>query len=63
MLGIATVYDRTPFFFFSDQYDVWMEYAGYATEGAEVGFRGDPAAGEAAEFIAFWLREEKLLAG
>lgn len=62
MLGITTVYDRTPFFF-SDQYDVWMEYTGYATEGAEVVFRGDPAAGEAAEFIAFWLREEKLVAG
>ena len=62
MLGNSTAYSRTPFFF-SDQYDVWMEYTGYATEGAEVVFRGDPAPGEAAEFIAFWLREEKLVAG
>ena len=40
-----------------------MEYTGYATEGDEIVFRGDPAAGETAEFIAFWLREDKLVAG
>ncbi len=40
-----------------------MEFTGYATDGAEVHFRGDPTAREAAEFIAFWLREEKLVAG
>lgn len=59
MLGITTVYDRVPFFF-TDQYDVWMEYTGYAADGADVVFRGDPAAGE---YIAFWLREGKLVAG
>ncbi len=59
MLGITTVYDRVPFFF-TDQYDVWMEYTGYAADGADVVFRGDPAAGE---FIAFWLRDGKLVAG
>lgn len=62
MLGIATVYDRVPFFF-TDQYDVWMEYTGYASAGAEVVFRGDPTSGEAAEFVAFWLRDGKLVAG
>lgn len=30
MLGITTVYDRVPFFF-SDQYDVGMEFTGSAT--------------------------------
>ena len=44
-------YDRLPYFF-SDQYDVGMEYAGYATDWDEVVFRGDL---DAREFIAFWL--------
>lgn len=30
MLGSATVYDLVPYFF-SDQYELGMEYAGYAT--------------------------------
>lgn len=62
MLGMPTGYDRIPFFF-TDQYAVWMEYTGYETEGADLVFRGDPADGESAEFIAFWLRGEKLVAG
>lgn len=62
MWGIPTVYDAVPSFF-SDQYDVWMEYTGYATDGAELVVRGDPTTGAGAEFIAFWLREEKLVAG
>lgn len=62
MLGMPTSYDRVPFFF-TDQYDVWMEFTGYATEGADLLVRGDPGAGETAEFIVFWLREEKLVAG
>lgn len=59
MLGMRAVYDRVPFFF-TDQYDVWMEYTGYAADGAEPVYRGDPAGGE---FIAFWLRDGKLVAG
>ena len=51
MLGQAVSYDRIPYFF-SDQYDVGMEYSGFATEWDEVVFRGDPAS---REFIAFWL--------
>ena len=59
MLGRSESYDRIPYFF-SDQYDVGMEYAGYATDWDEVVFRGDP---KSREFIAFWLKEERVLAG
>ncbi|HET9184889.1 MAG TPA: FAD-dependent oxidoreductase [Solirubrobacterales bacterium] len=58
MLGRDEPYDRVPYFF-SDQYDVGMEYCGYATSWDRVVFRGDPAS---REFIAFWLREGRLLA-
>jgi 3-phenylpropionate/trans-cinnamate dioxygenase ferredoxin reductase subunit len=40
----TAVYERVPYFF-SDQYDVGMEYAGHSALGDEVVFRGDPAAG------------------
>ena len=43
MLDKPAGYDRLPYFF-SDQYDVGMEYSGYATEWDEVVFRGNPAA-------------------
>jgi 3-phenylpropionate/trans-cinnamate dioxygenase ferredoxin reductase component len=59
MLGQDAVYDRVPYFF-SDQYDVGMEYAGHSAPGDEVVFRGDPAA---REFIAFWLRDGRVAAG
>lgn len=59
MLGRDAPYNRIPYFF-SDQYDVGMEYAGYATEWDEVVFRGDPAS---REFIAFWLKDDHVLAG
>jgi 3-phenylpropionate/trans-cinnamate dioxygenase ferredoxin reductase subunit len=59
MLGLDVVYDRIPYFF-SDQYDVGMEYSGFATEWDEVVFRGDPAD---REFVAFWLREQRVVAG
>jgi 3-phenylpropionate/trans-cinnamate dioxygenase ferredoxin reductase subunit len=59
MLGSDVVYDRVPYFF-SDQYDVGMEYAGHSLPGDEVVFRGDPAA---REFIAFWLRDGRVTAG
>ncbi|MBO0692254.1 MAG: FAD-dependent oxidoreductase [Acidimicrobiaceae bacterium] len=58
MLGITTVYDRTPYFF-SDQYDLGMEYRGWAPTFDEVVFRGDPSGGE---FIAFWLDEGRVVA-
>ncbi|MER5781327.1 FAD-dependent oxidoreductase [Streptomyces mobaraensis] len=61
MLGEEVVYDRVPYFF-SDQYDVGMEYSGYAPPGSydQVVCRGDVGK---REFIAFWLREGRVLAG
>jgi 3-phenylpropionate/trans-cinnamate dioxygenase ferredoxin reductase subunit len=59
MLGNDQPYERVPYFF-SDQYDVGMEYSGYAAEWDEVVFRGDPAS---REFIAFWLSGGRVLAG
>ncbi|QKW18977.1 FAD-dependent oxidoreductase [Kitasatospora sp. NA04385] len=61
MLGKAAVYDRVPYFF-TDQYDLGMEYTGYAEPGGydRVVFRGDVAG---REFIAFWLSGGKVLAG
>jgi 3-phenylpropionate/trans-cinnamate dioxygenase ferredoxin reductase component len=59
MLGTGQPYERIPYFF-SDQYEVGMEYSGYATDWDEVVFRGDP---ESREFIAFWLRDRRVLAG
>ena len=59
MLGEEVSYERVPYFF-SDQYDVGMEYAGHGRSGDEVVFRGDPAT---REFIAFWLRDGRVEAG
>jgi 3-phenylpropionate/trans-cinnamate dioxygenase ferredoxin reductase subunit len=51
MLGRTDPYDRLPYFF-SDQYDVGMEYSGLADAEARVVVRGDLAAREA---VVFWL--------
>jgi 3-phenylpropionate/trans-cinnamate dioxygenase ferredoxin reductase component len=59
MLGRDVAYDRIPYFF-SDQYDVGMEYSGFATEWDEVVFRGDP---EGREFVSFWLHKQRVVAG
>ena len=59
MLGNEAPYERVPYFF-SDQYDVGMEYSGYATDWDEVVYRGDR---EAREFIAFWIKDGRVLAG
>ena len=59
MLGARVAYDRIPYFF-SDQYDVGMEYSGYAPTWDAVVMRGDPVT---REFIAFWLRDGRVLAG
>jgi 3-phenylpropionate/trans-cinnamate dioxygenase ferredoxin reductase subunit len=59
MLGQDVVYDKVPYFF-SDQYDVGMEYAGNARPEDEVVFRGSVGSGE---FIAFWLRGGRVTAG
>jgi 3-phenylpropionate/trans-cinnamate dioxygenase ferredoxin reductase component len=39
--GAGQVYDGTPYFF-SDQYDMGMEYSGWATGYGRVVFRGRP---------------------
>jgi 3-phenylpropionate/trans-cinnamate dioxygenase ferredoxin reductase subunit len=59
MLGEAVSYERIPYFF-SDQYEVGMEYSGYATEWDEVVFRGSRDAGE---FVAFWVKDKGVVAG
>ena len=58
MLGRAAVYDRLPYFF-SDQYDVGMEYTGFAPTWDRVVFRGDRAS---REFIVFWLVGDRVAA-
>jgi len=58
MLGRRIPYDKTPYFF-SDQYDLGMEYRGWAPSFDEVVFRGDPAQHR---FIAFWLQHGAVLA-
>lgn len=59
MLGGAEPFDRIPYFF-SDQYEVGMEYSGFAREWDRVLYRGDPAT---REFIAFWLAGDRVVAG
>lgn len=60
MLGRGVPYDRVPYFF-SDQYEVSIEYRGDATEADRVVFRGEPAA---RTFYAFWLDGEgRVVAG
>ncbi|HEV7212722.1 MAG TPA: FAD-dependent oxidoreductase [Blastococcus sp.] len=59
MLGQDVTYDRVPYFF-TDQYDLGMEYSGLAGPGATVVYRGDPDSGE---YIAFWLEDGRVTAG
>ncbi len=62
MLGNAASYDALPYFY-TDQYDLGMEYVGYAPPGSysQVVVRGDL---QAREFVAFWLdAESRVLAG
>jgi len=61
MLGQDVAYDLVPYFY-TDQYDLGMEYAGYVEPGGydQVVFRGDV---QRREFIAFWLAGGRVLAG
>jgi NADPH-dependent 2,4-dienoyl-CoA reductase/sulfur reductase-like enzyme len=57
--GDDAEYRELPYFF-SDQYDLGMEYLGHAASSARVVVRGDLAA---REFVAFWLdADDRLLA-
>jgi 3-phenylpropionate/trans-cinnamate dioxygenase ferredoxin reductase component len=60
MLGHPGEYTELPYFF-TDQYDLGMEYVGHAPHYAKVVFRGDVAK---REFTAFWLDgDDRVLAG
>ena len=61
MLGQDVAYDRVPYFY-TDQYDLRMDYFGYVEPGEydDVVFRGDV---EAREFVAFWMGGDMVLAG
>jgi 3-phenylpropionate/trans-cinnamate dioxygenase ferredoxin reductase component len=59
MLGGRDPYDELPYFF-SDQYDVGMEYSGLSKPSDQVVIRGDFDGGE---FIAFWLRDGLVTGG
>ncbi len=61
MLGQHVEYNRVPYFY-SDQYDLGMECAGLPLPGTydQVVYRGDS---DTLEFVAFWLKEGRLIAG
>jgi 3-phenylpropionate/trans-cinnamate dioxygenase ferredoxin reductase component len=61
MLGQAVTHDPVPYFF-TDQYDLGMEYAGHVAPGGydQVVIRGDLTA---RKFIAFWLSGGRVVAG
>jgi len=61
LAGGQVAYEGLPYFF-TDQYDLGMEYVGYVgPEGYDrVILRGQPAEGT---FTAFWLRGDRVLAG
>jgi 3-phenylpropionate/trans-cinnamate dioxygenase ferredoxin reductase subunit len=66
MLGQPVEYARLPYFF-SDQYDLGMEFSGWVSPGGydRVVFRGDPtlADGKVPEYVVFWLAGGRVLAG
>jgi 3-phenylpropionate/trans-cinnamate dioxygenase ferredoxin reductase subunit len=61
MLGQDAV-DLRPSYFFTDQYDLGMEYTGDIGPAGydRVIFRGQPDSGE---MIVFWLYEQRIQAG
>nr|WP_202447074.1 FAD-dependent oxidoreductase [Streptomyces sp. SID5468] len=60
MLGHQIAYDRVPYFF-TDQYDLGMEFSGHAAPGSydQVVCRGDVGK---RQFIAFWLADGRVQA-
>lgn len=61
LLGRPASYQRLPYFY-TDQYELSMEYTGYVPLGSSdrVVVRGEV---DRLEFIAFWVRERRVLAG
>ncbi len=59
LLGNETPYTAHPYFF-TDQYDLGMEYVGHATGHDQVHLRGDL---DARVFTAFWTQGDRVVAG
>ncbi len=61
MAGATINYDEIPYFY-TDQFDLGMEYSGYGelAQNAQVVFRGDPSK---REFMAFWIADGRVVAG
>ncbi|HEX3218613.1 MAG TPA: FAD/NAD(P)-binding oxidoreductase [Candidatus Limnocylindria bacterium] len=59
MLGAGQPYTRVPYFY-SDQFDLGMEYRGHAPEWDQVQLRGNAAA---REFLAFWIKDGRVVSG
>jgi NADPH-dependent 2,4-dienoyl-CoA reductase/sulfur reductase-like enzyme len=62
MLGATDPYDKLPYFY-SDQYDVGMEYTGWVD--VQAGYDDVVVSGDAGkrEFVAFWRVDGKVVAG
>jgi 3-phenylpropionate/trans-cinnamate dioxygenase ferredoxin reductase component len=58
ILGARVPYTRTPYFY-SDQFDLGMEYRGHAPEWGAVVLRGDVGA---RRFHAFWMADSRVIA-
>jgi len=59
MLGQRVAYERIPYFF-SDQYDLGLEYSGFAPHWDQIVYRGDQ---DGREVIVFWLDRGTVVAG
>ena len=58
ILGERDRYDWQPYFY-TDQYDLGMEYVGHSQSEDEIVFRGEVDDGA---FLAFWLRQQRVTA-
>jgi 3-phenylpropionate/trans-cinnamate dioxygenase ferredoxin reductase subunit len=58
ILGANEPYARTPYFY-SDQFDLGMEYRGFAPQWGKVVTRGNL---DKREFLAFWLADNRVVA-
>lgn len=58
IIGEGKPYARTPYFY-SDQFDLGMEYRGHAPEWGRVILRGDV---DARKFHAFWIADSRVIA-
>ncbi|MCK2220027.1 FAD-dependent oxidoreductase [Actinomadura sp. ATCC 31491] len=59
MLGHEVVHDLVPYCY-TDQYDLGMEFSGDIEGYDEIVYRGDV---DALEFVAYWLRDGRVVAG